>query len=133
MKKIFRWYLEVWADVIENFDKNYRRHGGYIERRAKLLIGSAWLRALAVCATFAFLLDFNWVIFNHFIVDMLVIPALLFMLFDYFVVFHKERYAKFQQNRSVKTNGKMFGILFTVLPALISIIIVLKLYFYKHV
>lgn len=48
MKKILQWYIEVWVDGIENYEKNRHKHGGYIERTLKLLLASSWLRSLAI-------------------------------------------------------------------------------------
>lgn len=119
--------MEIWADVIENFDKNHSRHGGYIERRLKLLIGSAWLRALAFFTSFAFFFDIHWSIFNYPILEMLIFPFLFIVLFDYFIIFYRKKYTLFQHNRLIKTNGKIFAVFFVILPALISIIAVLNL------
>lgn len=128
MKRVIRWYIEIWADIIEKWDKD-NRNGSYLERRIMLLVCSAHVRSLCIFTTAAFLLNIRWS--SNYTLWIIILPGFLIMLLDYYIIFYKKRYRKYLPNRRVQTNGNMFAILFIFIPGLIAVGLVVSLLWRK--
>jgi len=129
MKQFFKWYIEVWADAIDQVDNKSLLRPSQRERTIMLLVCSAHLRSLCMFTIAAFLLNIRWP--STYTLWIIILPGFLIMLLDYYTIFYKDRYEKYQQNRSIRTKGILFVSLFILIPGLIAVGLVMSLLWRK--
>jgi len=133
MRTIIKWYIEIWADAVERIEE---RKGSTVlhpkEIKWWLLSLISLFRTLAWGWVWAFIFHFTWPIFKlkifteywaNFMLGQFLFPFLPFFLFDYFLVFYKNRYLRYTNNRSIRTKGLLWIIFIMGFPALISMLV----------
>ena len=121
--KIIKWYIEVWADMMVQSEKR-GIYLSYNERVFFFLLSTSMLRVVSLLLLASFVFNLQLSFFSTEYTSIKKINALInFLLMflpsailDYLVVFYKKRYLKYTENRSVRTNGKLFIYLLVVAP-----------------
>ncbi len=126
--KLIRWYIIIWTYIIIEIKKGkglYKMTIG--EAKWWFMFGSSAIRTLAISIMSAVFLNspqpiniFKFLTGDNFILGLFVYFFIPIYLFDYFLVFYKDRYKKYEHNLPTKVyNWWIWMGLFLILPALI--------------
>lgn len=129
--KLMRWYIIIWIYVIIQLKKGkglYKLTIG--EAKWWFMFASASFRTLAISVMSAVFLDtpqpikiFHILTTNeYFMVGLFLFFFIPIILFDYFLIFYKDRYKKYEHDLQTKTYSWLIWMgLFIILPGLIFI------------
>lgn len=123
-----RWYIIIWVYAIVQIKKGKGLYKIKIAEAKWWLMGtSAFFKSLAISALSAVFLDspqpinvFKFLTGDNFMIGLLIYFFIPFVLFDYFTVFYKDRYLKFENQLTIKNHGWLIWLaLHLILPACI--------------